>query len=320
MATKFIIFRYNPDEETKPRHQEYMLDIPDGATLLDCINLIKWTQDGTLSFRMSCRSAICGSCAMKVNGHARLTCKTQAVTVVEDGTVKIDPLGNFEIIKDLIVDMEPFWSSLENIEPWLVPDESIIPERERLMTHEDQKKIDAASTCILCAACFSDCNVLEVDKKFFGPATLAKAQRFVYDTRDCKTDVRLERLSDLNGMWDCTTCAECSTRCPTEAKPLSRIRELKEMGMKRGFRNNHGARHVLAFRESIGTRIGGGYLNENYIPARSVGFFNIGGLLSLLPIGVRMFMRGKNPPLLPHLIEKFGEVKKMFGRFGDYLK
>ncbi len=320
MATKFIIFRFNPDEETKPRYQEYMFDIPDGATLLDCLNLIKWTQDGTLSFRMSCRSAICGSCAMKVNGHAMLACKTQAVTVVHGDTVKIDPVGNFEIIKDLIVDLEPFWNSLENVKPWLIPDESDNPEKERLMTHENQKKIDDASTCILCAACYSDCNVLEVDKKFFGPATLAKAQRFVYDTRDCKTDVRLEQLSELNGMWDCTACAECSTRCPTEAKPLSRIREIKEMGMKRGFHDNHGARHVLAFRQSIGTRIGGGYLNENYIPVKSMGFFNISGLLSLMPVGVRMFMKGKNPPILPHLIEKFGEVKKMFGRFGDYLK
>ena len=323
MAVKFIVSRYNSETDAKPYFQEFSLDIPKGATLLDCMNLIKWQQDGTLTFRMSCRSAICGSCALRVNGHARLACKTQAVDVVYEGAVKIEPIGNMNVIKDLAVDLEPFWESLEKVSPWLMPDESIKYEKERLQSHEDQLKIDHASTCILCASCYSDCNVLNVDPKFLGPATLAKAQRFVFDSRDAETEARLDYLSKLHGMWDCTHCAECSTRCPTDAKPLSRIKELRTAAMSRGFTNNNGARHVLGFRESVGGFKGfggGGMLNENYIPIRSVGFFNLDGIFSLLPVGFRMFIRRKNPPLIPHIIEKIGEVRKMFRRFDEYRK
>ena len=322
MALKFFVSRYNSDTGLASRLQEYSLEPPQGATVLDCLNLIKWQQDGTLSFRMSCRSAICGSCAVKVNGHARLACKTQVVDVVVNGEVKVEPLGNLKVIKDLIVDLEPFWSSLEKVEPWLVPDESKVYERERLQSHDDQMKIDQASTCILCASCYSDCNVLEVDKKFLGPASLAKAQRFVYDTRDSKSESRLSFLSREHGMWDCTHCAECSTRCPTEAKPLERIVELRTAAIMAGHTGNNGARHVLGFRESVGgfKGIGGsGLLNENYLPVRSVGF-SLAGIFSIIPVGIRMIVRGKNPPIIPHIIDKVGEVRKMFRRFDDYLR
>jgi succinate dehydrogenase/fumarate reductase iron-sulfur protein len=183
-AVKFLVSRFNPELDVKSYLQEFELTPPKGATLLDCLNLIKWQQDGTFSFRMSCRSAICGSCAMKVNGHARLACKTQAVDVIVNNQVTVEPLGNLKVIKDLVVDLEPFWDSVQKVKPWLVPDETKVYERERLQSHHDQMKIDAASTCIMCASCYSDCNVLEVDEKFLGPAALAKAQRFVYDTRD----------------------------------------------------------------------------------------------------------------------------------------
>jgi len=321
MAVKFLVSRYDSNRDARPRMQEYMLDVPQGATLLDCLNLIKWTQDGSLAFRMSCRSAICGSCAMKVNGHACLTCKTQAEDVIIDNAVTIEPLGNMTVIKDLVVDLEPFWASLQKVDPWLKPDESVKYEKERLQNSEDYKKIEDASTCVLCAACYSDCNTLEVNEKFLGPATLAKAQRFVDDTRDGDTLERLEYLNRLHGVWDCTHCAECSTRCPTDAKPLSRITEIKTATMRHKIHSNAGARHVLGFRESVGGFkgvFGSGTLNENYLPARSMGFFNIGGLLSLIPVGIRMFIRRKNPPLRPHFIDKVSEVRKMFRRFGEY--
>jgi len=322
VATKFLISRLDPSD-TVQRFQEYQLDVPKGSTLLDCLNLIKWTKDGTLTFRMSCRSAICGSCAMRVNGHAMLACKTQAVDVITDDCVTIEPLGNFSVIKDLVVDLEPFWESLQNIKPWLRPDEGVVVERERLQSHDDYKKIEDASTCILCASCYSDCNVIEVDKKFMGPATLAKAERFVCDSRDVDTVERLTQLAKAGGIWDCTHCAECSTRCPTDAKPLARIAELKVASMAQGYHDNNGARHVLAFRESIPGKypmIGGGLINESYIPVRSVGIFNISGLIELIPVGIRMFMRGKQPPLIPHTIKKIGEIKRMFSRFKEYNK
>ena len=323
MGTKFLVSRFDSNIDTSPRLQEFDLEIPKGATLLDCLNLIKWTQDGTLAFRMSCRSAICGSCAMKVNGHARLACKTQAVDMVIDNTITVEPLGNMEVIKDLVVDLEPFWRSLEQMDPWLKPDESKKYEKERLQSHGEFKKIDAASTCILCAACYSDCNSLEVNEKYYGPASLAKAQRFVDDSRDMDTLARLDFLNRINGVWDCTHCAECSTRCPTDAKPLERITELKNATMRHRMHHNSGARHVLGFRESVGGfkgRGGSGLLNENYLPVRSVGFFNLGGLFSLIPVGVRMFIRRKAPPIIPHVIDKVSEVRAIFRRFDEYMR
>ena len=319
MAEKvtFNIFRYDPEQDPTPWRQDYELELEPGITLLNCLNKIKAEQDSTLTYRMSCGSAICGSCAMKVNGHALLACKTQASGLVQDGVIRIDPIGNLEVIRDLVVDLEPFWGSLRSIKPWLMPDSRDNPEREREQTQEQFLKIDNSTTCILCAACYSDCNVLEVDKKFLGPATLAKAQRFIYDSRDARTRERIERIAEPHGVWDCTHCGECSTRCPTEAKPLGRIEEIREAVMREGVHGSSGARHVLAFRETVGKR---GLLDENYVPVRSVGFFNIAGLLSIMPVGLRMLMRGKNPPVIPHSIEKVDEVKQIFSRFEEYRK
>ncbi|MGK7344257.1 MAG: succinate dehydrogenase/fumarate reductase iron-sulfur subunit [Candidatus Nitrospinota bacterium M3_3B_026] len=313
----FRVFRSDPASGEPPRYQDYELEIEPGATLLNCLNRIKAEQDASLTYRMSCGSAICGSCAMRANGHALLACKTQAAGLVRDGVIQVDPIGNFEVIRDLVVDLEPFWASLKSIKPWLMPDTRDNTEKEREQTPEQFLKIDNATTCILCASCWSDCNVMEVDKKFLGPATLAKAQRFIHDSRDAKTQERVEDIAGPGGVWDCTHCGECSTRCPTESKPLGRIEEVREEVMRRGVHSSNGARHALAFRETVGKR---GLLDENYVPARSVGFFNIPGLISLMPVGIRMFLRRKNPPVIPHKIEKADEVKKIFSRFEEYRK
>jgi len=313
----FKVFRFDPDKDKQPRYQDYELELTPGITLLNCLHAIKADMDPSLSYRMSCGSAICGSCAMRVNGHALLACKTQAGALVKDGVIRIDPLGNMKVLRDLVVDLEPFWASLRKVRPFLQPDTLDNPEKERLQTPEQFHQIDKVTTCILCASCFSDCNVLEVDENFLGPATLAKAHRFVHDSRDAKSLERLEAISEKHGVWDCTHCGECSTRCPTDTAPLSRIEEVREAAMKAGVHNNNGARHVLGFRETVGKS---GRLNENYLPPRSVGFFNIPGLIGLLPVGFRMMIRGKNPPLIHHSIDKVGEVRQVFSRFDEYRK
>ncbi|MBI4377948.1 MAG: succinate dehydrogenase/fumarate reductase iron-sulfur subunit [Nitrospinae bacterium] len=320
----FSIFRMNPEKDKGPYYKDYELNIPEGATVLDCLNLIKWTQDGTLSYRMSCRSAICGSCAVKINGHPKLACKTQVVDEIMNGEIRIEPIGNAKVLKDLVVDLDLFWQKIEDVKPWLIVDKSLKPPtpplqkggkggfEEQRQSPEEFHRIDAASTCIMCASCCSDCNSWEANEKFLGPAALAKAQRFVDDSRD---KGKLERIIDLskeNGMWDCTHCGECWERCPTETKPLDRIITLRTTALEMGITGNNGARHVNGFVESINKS---GILNENILPIKSIGIFNIPGLLSLIPVGIRMFLKGKNPPIIHKHIDEMDDVKRIFKRF-----
>ena len=310
--------RFDPEKDTQPRDQDYELELPPGITILQTLNKIRAEQDPTLAYRYSCGSAICGSCALKVNGHARLACKTQASDCLKDGVMHVAPIGNARVLRDLVVDLEPFWSSVGQVKPYLITAAGeAAPDQERPQSPEQFLKIDPSTTCILCASCYSDCNALEVDETFLGPATLAKAHRFIFDSRDASTDQRMREISEKTGVWDCTHCGECSTRCPTETKPLERIEEIRVKAMADGHHGNAGARHILGFRESVAKR---GILNETYLLLRSVGFFNIPGLLALMPGGLRMALRGKTPPIIPHNIEKVDEVKKIFARFEELRK
>lgn len=308
---KFRIFRFDPERDSVGRLQDYHLEVEEGATILNCLNRIRWEQDMTLAARFSCGSAICGSCAMRVNGHATLICKTQLSDRLIDGQIEIRPLGNMKVVKDLVVQIDPFFKAIGAVDPLLRPDPAESHERERLQSQSDFLKIEPATTCILCAACFSDCQVRAIDDSFIGPAALTKANRFIFDTRDSTKATRLRAIMGAAGAWDCVHCAECSTRCPTEASPLERIMEIKTELMSAGLTNTNGARHALAFRETVGKR---GLLDENYTPVRSIGFFNIPGLLSLVGVGFRMLIRGKAPPFIPHSIEKAEEVRAIYAR------
>ncbi len=261
-------------------------------------------------YRMSCRSAICGSCAVKANGHAVLACQRQATHLLRDGAIRIEPLGNMKPIKDLAVDFKPFWDKIDKVKPYLQPEDPEPPkDRERLQSPEQFKVIDDASTCIMCGACYSDCNVLEVDNNFLGPAALAKAQRFVGDSRDGATRERVRELSEPGGIWDCTHCAECVERCPKPAQPFHRIKEIMTAALEHGVHDNNGARHALSFVKSIRRS---GRLNENQLPVESMGYFNIKGLLELVPVGIRMLLKRKAPPIIHHSIEDMDEVKRIF--------
>lgn len=312
--TTFKIKRYIPEKQPEPYYQEFSLDTAPGDTLLDCLNAIKWTQDGSLTYRMSCRSAICGSCAVRANGHAVLACQKQAAHLVdESGTVTLEPLGNSQPIKDLVVDFKPFWDKLDQVKPYLEP-ATQAPEKERLQSPEQFRTIDAASSCIMCGACYSDCNVLEVDNNFLGPAALAKAQRFVGDSRDGKTLERVKALSEPGGIWDCTHCGECVERCPKPTRPFDRIKEIMTVALEQGVHNNNGARHALSFTKSIKHS---GRLNENQLPVESVGFFNVKGLLSLIPVGLRMLLKGKVPPIIHTPIDDVEDVKRIFKELNE---
>ncbi len=312
---KFRIKRYNPEKQADAYYEEYDYDFPEGATLLDCLNHIKWNMDGTLTYRMSCRSAICGSCGMKGNGHALLACQRQAAHLLKDGsdTITIEPLGNMPVIKDLVTDFQQFWDKVDQVKPYLKTKDKP-PEKEREQSPHEFRKIDEATTCIMCGACYSDCNVLEVDKNFLGPAALAKAQRFVGDSRDQATRERIKELSKPGGMWDCTHCGECVERCPKPAEPFYRIKELMAVGLKEGVTNNVGARHALSFVKSVKHS---GRLNENKIPVESMGYFNIKGLLDLVPVGLRMLLKMKIPPIIHKPVDDVKDVQRIFEEFGE---
>ena len=267
---QITIQRYNPDTDTS-YEETFTVDVQPGQTVLDCLNAIKWEQDGTLSFRMSCRHAICGSCAMKVNGQSMLTCQTQADAAAERGDpIHIGPMGNQTVVKDLVVDVGKFLHQFERAETWLEPYEGQEPpEREYRQNVEEFDHWSHASTCIHCGACSSDCTVAAVDESFLGPAALAKAYRFVMDSRDSKREERLQFLAEeQGGIWDCTRCYMCVQACPKDVLPMDAIMELRTLAIEAGYTNNHGTRHHKGFTSGVRKR---GRLDEMMLPVQSVG-------------------------------------------------
>ena len=188
MRITLNVRRYNPERQDGTYWQTYPLDAPDHFTVLDCLIHIREFVDGTLGLRTSCRSAICGSCAMRINGHAALACKIKLTQALKDGAVTVEPMGNLPVVKDLITDMQPFWDKVRQVEPWLQT-EGPPPEREHLVPDEAMEHLVGVMNCIMCGACVSDCTVLEAelnqgkpyDQTFLALAALAKAYRFVAD-------------------------------------------------------------------------------------------------------------------------------------------
>jgi len=197
------------EERREPYIQGYKLKVVEGMTVLEALIRITEEQDPTLSFRCSCRSAICGSCAVKINGFTKLACSAQIIPEYKKkGEILIEPIGNHTVMKDLTVDFDPFWNKLAKVKPYLMPPEG--DSTEIKVTRKDEEAIDLSQQCILCGSCNSECNALEIDPKYLGPAALAKAWRFVGDVREQGGTKRLGKLSDDHGMWDCVRCFHCS--------------------------------------------------------------------------------------------------------------
>jgi succinate dehydrogenase / fumarate reductase iron-sulfur subunit len=208
-----------------------------GLTVLTILNRIRDELDGTLAFRASCRAATCGSCAMVINGKLDLACRTQIASFCSR-TIILEPLPNFEIIKDLVVDMTPFWEMYEGIKPYLVR-KSPDPEKETFQSEEDRKRIDQFVNCILCACCYGACEVLRRTPEYLGPAALAKLQRFMLDSRDERPDSFLASVDSGAGVWGCDTLFRCIDACPKEVRPTDAIvglrKRLVKYKLKRAF-------------------------------------------------------------------------------------
>ena len=311
MEAKLDIYRYDPETDTNGSRKEYDVDLPDYGTVLDALLDIRDEQDGTLSLRCSCRSAICGSCSMKINGQSRLACKTLIAEIQHEGeTIKVDPMGNMPVIKDLVVDMDSFWDKIRAVEPYLQP-EGPEPDRENLVSNDSMMRLAVAMNCIMCGACVSDCTVLEVDDSFLGPAALAKGFRFAADPRDGHQEDRLKSYVEPSGIWDCTRCSMCVQACPKGVEPMERIMDMRVMAMEAGMTDSVGARHVDAFADSIKHS---GRLDEFKLARKTFGFPRWG--FELAPFGIRRLLKRRMPPILHKGISTVRNVTRIFDRLG----
>ena len=311
MEVKLSVKRFNPDvDRPAAYYQEYDLELEESSTVLDGLIKLREEVDGTLALRCSCRSAICGSCAMRINGHAALACKIKVVDAVgrDGGPIVVEPAGNMQVIKDLVVDFAPFWDKVRDVEPWLQPEGASL-QGEYLAPNESMLHLAGVMSCIMCGACVSDCTVLEVDDNFLGPAALAKAYRFVADPRDDADTSRLGKLNEYGGVWDCTRCMECVEVCPKDVDPMDRIMALRDKAMDAGFTKTYGARHAKAFAELVEHT---GRLDELRLPIKTFGIFNIKEMLKLVPTGIRAQLVGKRPPIFHGKVPGVENIRRLF--------
>ncbi len=221
------VARYRPEEESEVSFDEHDVPCPKDWVVLDGLNHIKDRLDGTLSYRWSCRMGICGSCGMTVNGEPKLTCATFLADYAP-GPVRVEPLGNFPIIRDLIVDIDDFMRKLVRVKPWIVRDvEKPLSEGEYRQTPEELDEYKQYSMCINCMLCYAACPIVGLDPKFIGPAAIALAQRYNLDNRDEGAAERREVLSEHAGIWGCTFVGECTTVCPKHVDPAGAIQRYK---------------------------------------------------------------------------------------------
>lgn len=296
MQVLFKILRQS--SESTPEFKNYTLEVDPGNTILDCLNQIKWELDGSLAFRKNCRNTICGSCAMRINGRSALACKEnvgQELANYNDKEIVISPLGNMPVIKDLVVDMTNFWNDLESIEPYVSTRGRQIPEREFLQSPEVREQLNQTGNCIMCGACYSECNAKEVNSAFVGPHALAKSLRLVKDNRDSQKEERLEKYNeDTNAVWGCTRCYMCNSVCPMEVAPMEQISKIKQEILERKETGSRPIRHRKLLVDLVKQ---GGWIDERKfgVLLMSNYFRDLKSLLSILPVGWKMLLKGKLP-------------------------
>jgi succinate dehydrogenase / fumarate reductase iron-sulfur subunit len=224
MQVQLKIQRYNPEVDNRPHYEEYTVEADPDDRVLDALNQIKWHQDGTLTFRRSCAHGVCGSDGMRINGRNRLACK---VLIKDVGArITIEPLLGFDVIKDLVIDMEPFFAAYRKVMPFLV-NEDTPPATERPQSPGERELFEDTTKCILCACCTTACPITWTNENWVGPAAIVNAHRFIYDSRDQAGDDRLAILNDGSGVWRCRTIFNCTDACPRGIQVTRAIEQVK---------------------------------------------------------------------------------------------
>jgi succinate dehydrogenase / fumarate reductase iron-sulfur subunit len=298
--------KFNPESDPAPHFQSYGVEAPPGMTLLSALLKIKAEIDGTLTFRASCRAAICGSCLMQVNGIQKLACRVSLrEEMARHRQVVVGPMENMPLIKDLVVRMDAFWEKIRAITPYILPAEREAPPPDMRGL---QEALHNADGCIMCAACLSACQSFSVSPGFLGPAALAKAYRFQADPREGSGRARLETLQGDGGIWDCVRCNFCVSVCPKEVAPMEQIVRLRRLSIASGLTDTIGARHITQFTEVVGEE---GRLNETKLPIRMT-WGKMRAMLRIVPAGLKMFWHGKVP--FPFSGGASREIRALFSR------
>jgi len=230
------VARFHPERDREPSYQSFEVPLRSDWMVLDALNYIKDHLDGSLTFRWSCRMGICGSCGMMVDGVPKLTCET-LLTNFAPGPVRIAPLEHFPVVKDLVIEMDDFLGKLQKVRPWIVRQDTRLPEREFIQTPDQLDVFKQYSLCINCMLCYAACPVYGLDPSFTGPAVLALAERYNLDSRDQGATERTDVLSQHDGIWDCTVVGECSVVCPKQVDPSLAIQQYKLTATKEWFKS-----------------------------------------------------------------------------------
>ncbi|PSP72007.1 succinate dehydrogenase [Halobacteriales archaeon QS_3_64_16] len=236
-TVRLEVFRYDPEVEAKqePRFDTFHIPLEQGMTVLDALIYARDQYDTSLTFRHSCRQAICGSDALFINGSQRLGCQTQVQDL--ETPVRIEPLPHQEVEKDLVVDMSHFYEQMDAVDPYF-RSEDVEEGEEQRQTRENREKIKMSTRCIWCGACQSSCNIAAGDNEYLGPAAINMAYRFVMDDREEETikQDRLEIIEQEHGVWRCQTQFSCTEVCPKDIPLTEHIQELKREAVKKNLK------------------------------------------------------------------------------------